>query len=220
MNSVGEIQKGFLVNYFADFIVSKIETNHNSKIEVVDCENFIVVKGKTTSDKILNLNEVKSEFIEHYKNQFETISVGNTIDLIEYSSELENQKVLNLKFFNTHDLLPTNCFFQNHNSINCSEFPYGFSSNMGKKMYLYGKHLVYNFQSKIVWDKVFMKIFEKENEENFEIYIDDCESQNMKVRSAILDCFDFNFGWIEKNLTSENFEETFLKKLEKDFIVF
>jgi hypothetical protein len=52
----------FLINLFADFIISKIPHEEQSIINLVDCKNFILVKGKTTSKTLLNLSDISKEF--------------------------------------------------------------------------------------------------------------------------------------------------------------
>ena len=52
----------FTTNLFADFILSKIPHTEQSVIKVIDCNNFYVIKGKTTSNEILDLVTLTSEF--------------------------------------------------------------------------------------------------------------------------------------------------------------
>ena len=44
-----------IVNLFADFILSKIPQNKHSIIQVADCINFFVIKGKTSYGDLLNI---------------------------------------------------------------------------------------------------------------------------------------------------------------------
>ena len=52
-----------LVNLFADFILNQIPKEEESIIQVVDCFNFYVIKGKTTYNEPLNIGKLKDEFI-------------------------------------------------------------------------------------------------------------------------------------------------------------
>ena len=52
------------VNLFADFILNKIPKEEESIIQVIDCINFMVIKGKTTYNAPLNILEIKNEFLK------------------------------------------------------------------------------------------------------------------------------------------------------------
>lgn len=76
------IERIFYIKLFGDFIKKKIG-NHKIKITLVDFENFIVIKGQTTSDVVLNMSELVDEFKTFHdvpKN-----SNFNTIDILEYN---------------------------------------------------------------------------------------------------------------------------------------
>lgn len=220
MTELEKIGKNNFVNLFADFLVNKLDDKKESIIEIVDFTNFIVVKGKTTSDFILNLNELKTEFYNIYSDKKKELKIGNTIDLIDYSCDLIPDDTYSFDFFNTTNLEPEVCQKSVKSMLSKSEFPCGYSLCMGKKLFYYAKHLVYNIQNKYVWDRISIVISEKNPEVTFEIYVDDCSTQDSKIRSSILDCFDFNFSWIDKNYKEKNFELDFLKKLNPDFIIF
>lgn len=92
-----ENSRDFKVNLFSDFILSKIGLDSTTSIQVADCENFFVIKGITNSKIILDLNNLKNEFVELYPNLFEKNKTFNTIDLINYEKEID---IPNLKSFN------------------------------------------------------------------------------------------------------------------------
>jgi len=71
----------FLINLFADFIISKIPHEEQSIINLVDCKNFILVKGKTTSKTLLNLSDISKEFSNKFSEYLNDNKITHTIDL-------------------------------------------------------------------------------------------------------------------------------------------
>lgn len=94
-----------IVNLFADFIVTQInKTNkYDVVIEIVDCGKFFVVNGMTNSDKILDMVELKENFIKTNKKLM--ISFGyenmNVIDLILYNKDLKKKSEYMFNFYNS-----------------------------------------------------------------------------------------------------------------------
>lgn len=79
-------RRGF-VNLFADFIVSHLDSNNIlSQIQVTDCQNFIVVGGKSEYEDILDISKVKDKFISQFGDIYKSVGLEklNIIDLIEY----------------------------------------------------------------------------------------------------------------------------------------
>ena len=90
-----------LVNLFADFILNQIPKEEESIIQVVDCFNFYVIKGKTTYNEPLNIGKLKDEFIIKFEELIGDIKLTHTIDLIEYDSKLSTIDSLTHVFHNT-----------------------------------------------------------------------------------------------------------------------
>ena len=57
-----------VVNLFTDFILNKIPKEEESIIQIVDCLNFYVIKGKTTYNEPLDISSIKDEFISKYES--------------------------------------------------------------------------------------------------------------------------------------------------------
>lgn len=231
MNNEGQNQKIKLsvVNLFSEYILNKINITSETVIEVVDCENFFVVKGKTSSTEVLDLNKIKEEFHEKFLKISENFKIGNTIDLIEYGFELDSKDKMAFEFFNTVDLSSSKCNIPNTSLTFKSEFPFGHSFKMGKNLFYYAKHITYNLQSKYTWDRLIIEISYKNNEENLKLYLDSCDVSNEELKSSILDCFTFNYGSFEKKIVDSDWWEPiideekefyFVKELNKDLILF
>lgn len=79
-----------LCNIFASLIVNKIkELTPDSKTEitVINVRSFFIVKGRTTSDVVINLSEILQEFLKDY-SEIKSNSV-RVIDVIEYESKFD-----------------------------------------------------------------------------------------------------------------------------------
>ena len=177
MKIISKKTQSFLINLFADFILMKIPHEEFSIIEVVDCENLYVVKGKTSYTEILDLNKVKDEFLTKYPELKNEKKLLNTIDLIDYGIKTNPSIEIKKMFFNSD-----NCsfhpkqiesfklddsksysyegFVKEHEEdlILKSSFPFGHSLKAGRLLYYLGKHLIYNIPSNYPYNKLIMKI--------------------------------------------------------------
>ena len=231
--------KKFLVNLLSDFILDKIPSNEKSIIKVVDCGNFYVLKGKTSSKEVLFMPNIISEFKEKYKQYTEDQKLTHTIDLIEYDSELEEKNELKLTLHNN----TPNCSyhwkevedFENHiepdEIIYVSEFPYGYSIKQGRDLYYYLKYIFYNIPSNYPITTLTMTLSKEKNDEGeqkLEVFDEFFKSEDERLQSANLDVFDFDFERFSEKmkkvdwsveLTNPLEEHSELKEVVKDFII-
>jgi hypothetical protein len=173
-------------------------------IECCDCENFLIVKGNTTHDEILNLVDIGKKFEEKYTE----IKSKNTIDLITYSHEFEKKKTFSFTYYNTRNFLlkskETNSFFKT------SDFPYGISWSQGKLLYFYFMFITSKIPPNYPFTWINFNIEVDENKEiTFTIEDDYLNNTHNCLKSAILDCFDFNLHEFEK----------FAKKMDLDKLI-
>ena len=96
-----------IVNLLADFILNKIPKEEESIIQVVDCSNFYVIKGKTTYNSPLDIATIKDEFITKHQSLLGEIKLSHTIDLIEYESKITKIKSLVFTYHDNH----SNCSY-------------------------------------------------------------------------------------------------------------
>jgi hypothetical protein len=238
----------YIINLFSDFLLTKIPHSEESIFSVVDCNNFVIIKGKTTHKEILDISSITKEFNEKYET---SKPISHTIDLIEYGSKLP--KVKNLEFI-LHK--SENCsyhknqvekFLISESSVDykgfpseltdeelviTSEFPHGYSLNQGRLIYLYGKHVCYNIPTNYTDSSIIFNLSLDKNEENeniISIFNIDKNSEDEKLKSAILDVFDFDMSSISSEmkkvdwsieLTNPLEDYSFVKKKNKDFIIF
>lgn len=237
----------FTINLFADFLLTKTQ-NAESIFSLVDCKNFVVIKGKTTQKEILDISSILSEFNEKYEL---SQPISHTIDLIEYDYKFS--KVNQLEFVlhksdncsyhkqqierfisnsNSYDFKSHPIEINDDDFIAVSEFPHGYSLTQGRLIYLYGKHIFYNIPTNYFDCSLLMNISLEKNEENeniISIINLGKNSEDEKLKSAILDVFDFDMSWISNEmkkvdwsveLTNPLEDYSFIKKKNKDFIIF
>ena len=75
MRKINKNSRRGIVNLFADFILSRIDKKENSIIQVTDCESFMVINGITTSDKVLDLEKIKSEFSGWFDSELKDVGI-------------------------------------------------------------------------------------------------------------------------------------------------
>ena len=91
-----------LVNLFADFILNQIPNEEETIIQVVDCFNFYVIKGKTTYNEPLNIGELRDEFTSKFEELIGETKITHTIDLIEYDSKIDKVDYLSFTLHNNN----------------------------------------------------------------------------------------------------------------------
>ena len=83
-----------LCNIFAGLIVNEINKtfpNANTEITVVNIRNFFIVRGRTTSDVVLNLSDILINFLKIYDDTL--VNVVKVIDVINYNVEFDNRNM-------------------------------------------------------------------------------------------------------------------------------
>ena len=238
-----------IINLFADFIVSTIP-DEDTIIQIADCENFFVVKGKTSHNNPLDLSKISDEFKEKFSKILNKELKFNTIDLIEYDKKLTVPENLLFNFYNTDNCSYSNkqitCFQENNDCsiredlltltdqssfIFLSEFPYGYSLSQGRLLYYYMKHIVYNIPSSYPVTSVTFEVptDRKKVETDFKVTNDLLGDYDERLRSGILDIFNFDMSIIKNDIKKVDWyfeisnpleEYSFLKKKVKDFILF
>jgi len=238
----------YTINLFSDYLLTKIPNTEDSIFSVVDCKNFIIIKGKTSHKEILNISSITKEFNEKYEPE---TPISHTIDLIEYDCKLS--KVKNLEFilhksencsyhksqiekFLSNDLsFDFNCYpieVSDDELIITSEFPHGYSLSQGRLIYLYGKHIFYSIPTNYTDSSIIFNLSLDKDDDNdniISIFNVDKNSEDETLKSAILDVFDFDMSWLSSEmkkvdwsieLTNPLEEYSFVKKRNKDFIIF
>lgn len=194
MRLINKNSRRGVVNLFSEFVLSKINKTENSIIQVTDCGPFFVVNGLTTSLSILDLNKVKDEFVDWFSEVLTDVNIEtiNIIDLIKYGEKIKNIERGWVK-------VNRSLYVEEPEPVSevsvSSEFPYGHSLNCGRLMVYYSHYIFNHCYSSIGTDDVYF-YFTKELDEDDDFKIRVITSKGDKVdhrvKSMILDVFDFN----------------------------
>lgn len=210
-------------NLFADFLIEKLGLEANSIIHVTDNNNFFVINGITESSDLLGIYDLKDEFNKKYENVFDS-RITHTFDLIQYGMDLspkpKHKSVYHITSDNVsyhHSLIDSfkmsgDSYY--HNGITtykevesdfspvCSEFPHGYSLDQGRVLYYYGKLISYNIAFKVLGTKLELNLLKESNEDGEfleSVYLDDNYGDD-KLKSYLLDTFDFNYNKIREEI--------------------
>jgi hypothetical protein len=217
-----------IINLFADYILKSIPVDEDTIIQIADCGNFCVIKGKTSYNIPLDVSKLSDEFCEKF-----SLKLLNTIDLVEYDKKITNKEDYTFTLFNNN-----NCSYSTNEEVSddvselivVSEFPHGYSLSQGRLLYYYTKHIVYNIPSNYPFSGLRFEVpTDKEKlESNFKVYNTHTEEYDETLKSSILDVFDFDTSIINNEIkkvdcyvevTNPLDEYSFLKERVKDFII-
>jgi len=231
-----------LVNLFADFILNQIPKEEETIIQVVDCINFYVIKGKTTYNDPLNIGKLKDDFIVKFESYMGDVKLTHTIDLIEYDCSLRPSDSLSFTYHNTSscsynhqqiqsfeidETLSYNYKYsletisEDNNFTHISEFPHGYSLDQGRLLYYYGKHITYNIPSSYPFNYLTLELSNNKDESGDQMFSVKNESNEIDytLTSAILDMFDFDFSWLKNEIKKVEWYSEITNPLEDyDFL--
>jgi hypothetical protein len=233
-----------LVNLLSDFILNKIPNNQDSIIQVADCKNFFVIKGKTSYNEPLEIQKIIDEFEVKYSEFIGDRKLTHSIDLLEYGITLEEVENLSFTYHNSKNcsyhysqidmfsdeisdyIYSDKCERREEQLIEVSSFPHGYSLSQGRLFYYFGKYITYNIPNHYPITSIVLNI--TKNEEEFSVYDSFFGIYDDVLKSAILDMFDFDMMWIKNEIKKvdwsleitnplEDYE--FLKVKLKDFLI-
>jgi hypothetical protein len=221
MRKLEKNTRRYFVNLFADYILSKFDKSENTIIQVTDFENFVVVNGQTTSSNVLEMLELKSEFIESNKELFNSLDKKdlNVIDIIKYDQEITDLK---RGWINVNKSL----YVDQHDPISeiniSSEFPYGHSLGCGRGMFYYSHYIFNHMYSLLGVDKLYFH-YSSELDENEDYKIKVVSESNYsksQINSLVLDVFDMDLTEFKERLSNYNFTEDITNpSLDKPYLV-
>jgi hypothetical protein len=193
MRKINKNSRRGIVNLFADFILTRIEKKENSIIQVTDCESFFIINGQTTSETVLDIEKIKTDFSEWFGDILKDVGIEkiNTIDVIRYGEEINN---IEKGWVNVNK----DVFVEEPEPIYelaiTSEFPYGYSLNCGRLMTYYSHYIFNHMYSLLNVDEVkFYFTKEEDEDEDLKIKIvSDSKVDIQSIKSLILDVFSFD----------------------------
>lgn len=221
MRKLEKNTRRYFVNLFADYILSKFDKSENTIIQVTDCENFVVVNGQTNSSKLVDMNELKVEFAEKFKDLMGSLKIEsiNLIDIIKYEQEIPEfprgwmdvNKSLYIEEYEPISEITIN-----------SEFPYGHSLGCGRGMYYYSHYIFNHIYSLLGVNKLYFKYSNKldENEDYKIKVISDSRLPNDLIKNLVLDVFDMDLTEFKEKLSNYQFFNDILDpELNKPYLV-
>lgn len=220
-------QRSGLLNLIAEFSVKLLKENDQTKtnINVTDCKNFIVINGQTTSNKLFNVNDLRSEFTKEMSNHTSLYDISNLniFELIEYQN-VSKPRSMSFTFYNSvlprysqsmietlsslentdynqilENKLSTYVEYTNDNSYwkpLTSSFPYGYSLNDWKVVFLYLEYITYNIFPTIKGDVINYTI---DLDNNLTIQSDSMYDGDQIV-SMVKDVFDFDLNKFKQEM--------------------
>lgn len=221
MRKLEKNTRRYFVNLFADYILSKFDKSENTIIQVTDFENFVVVNGQTTSSNVLEMLELKSEFIESNKELFNSLDKKdlNVIDIIKYDQEITDLK---RGWINVNKSL----YVDQHDPISeiniSSEFPYGHSLGCGRGMFYYSHYIFNHMYSLLGVDKLYFHYSsELDENEDYDIkVVSDSRYSKSQITNLVLDVFDMDITEFKERLSNYNFTEDITNpSLDKPYLV-
>ena len=137
------------------------------------------------------LNEINRDTDGEYKKDFlSSIDYTDKLELEFYSPFLPD----NLKIFNITNFLSVS-----------SSFPYGHSLNLGRREFYYGEYVCNHLFNILETDKITLKYsttLDSEEDLNIEVICNSFYSPE-KVKSLVLDVFDFNINKFSNDFLNE-----------------
>lgn len=221
MRKLEKNTRRYFVNLFADYILSKFDKSENTIIQVTDFENFVVVNGQTTSSNVLEMFELKSEFIESNKELFNSLDKKdlNVIDIIKYDQEITDLK---RGWINVNKSL----YVDQHDPISeiniSSEFPYGHSLGCGRGMFYYSHYIFNHMYSLLGVDKLYFHYSSDldENEDYKIKVVSESNYSKSQITNLVLDVFDMDLTEFKERLSNYNFTEDITNpSLDKPYLV-
>ena len=238
----------YTINLFSDYLLTKIPHTEESIFSVADCKNFIIIKGKTSHKEILDISSITKEFNEKYEPETPISHTIDLIEYDRKLSKVKNLEFILHKSENcSYHKTQIEKFSSSESSFDfssypsevsddelivTSEFPHGYSLSQGRIIYLYGKHIFYSIPTNYTDSSIIFNLSLDKDDDNdniISIFNVDKKSEDKTLKSAILDVFDFDMSWLSSEmkkvdwsieLTNPLEEYSFIKKKNKDFIIF
>jgi hypothetical protein len=198
-----------LCNFFAEYMVEEIGQNgkHDTMISVSDCESLILIKGFTKREDIIDVKDIINKFISKYSSEFTFTDLQkvSTLDMISFNEE-KKFKERKLTFHFERDVqLPKFDINVVNTPIVSSEFPYGYSKNYLKNLYLYLEYIIYNVQDHFGY--TFIEITVEESNGGG-VKISDILSNSVYpptvLKSIIYDNFEMNVSEINELIKEQD----------------
>jgi len=192
--------KNGIINLFSDFIVKQFKDD-DAIIKVIDVGVLIVIKGVTTAKNKLDIHKLKLEFISKYSellNKF-GYEAFNVMDLITYNEKIDQLNNLWITTIKNNVIKSDSNLFD---LVISSEYPHGHSLNCGRNIYYYTHYVCNHIYSLTNTNEIdFFYTNNRDVDDDLKIKINTKSIlPNKKIKSLILDVFDFDLIEFNKRL--------------------
>jgi len=218
---VSDFGRFFVVNGMTSKkdVINLSEVTVKFKKEYEDLMTLLGYEELNVIDLIIYGNELskKNEFWFTYYDTERPVYSRKTIDLT--STNLKYQKINNNSIeldFSENTTEGLGVFTYSPLNIT-SEFPYGHSFNMGRNFYYYSEYICNHLFTMLMCDEINFKCsINKDLNDDYNIdIISNSIYKKEKIKSLILDVFDFNLGKFKNKISGYNYIEDITKPLEK-----
>jgi hypothetical protein len=181
----------------------------------------MVVNGQTTSDKVIDINDLKEEFSNDHEDLLESLEITNfnTIDIIKYQQKIPD---LSKSWVRVNKSL----YVKEEDPVIevsvTSEFPYGYSLGCGRGIYYYAHYMFNQMYTLLGVDNLMFKYNSEldENEDHKIKIVSDSTLPKQTIKDLVLDVFDMNVKEFSECLTNYNLIEDITKPDEpKPYLV-
>lgn len=182
-----------LVNLLADYVVSKLNSDVKSIIQITDCGSFYVINGITESSETLDIPSIVSTFEKQFSSFLDGKKI-NTIDLISYGEEPKLSENIWFSFINEEKIL-CKLFVIDHEFETLqvsSSFPHGYSINSDRNKLYYSEYICNQLFSVIHSDEIDFMFGTKNDEEQIIKIKGNSVYSDSDIESMVLDVFDFD----------------------------
>lgn len=165
-------------------------------------ENLSIMDLIKYDEDVKEETSIEFTFFDSHRNIYHPVLneyefTDNSIFSVNYDHDFKYETKLGFKTIMSG-------FYQSPLQVT-SEFPYGYSLNMGRTLLYYSEYIAHNIIKTIMTDKIDILLSKEKNlngEQDIEINYNDDFLSNKNVKSMILDIFDFDFETFNKKLES------------------
>lgn len=93
-----------VINLLSDYILKNFDKKSNTIIQVTDFNHFFIVNGITDSNEVLNISEIKDNFVSEYQDLLKKVGYEENVsimDLIKYNEKVKEETSVECVFFDS-----------------------------------------------------------------------------------------------------------------------
>jgi hypothetical protein len=239
LNKLGLFSKTIIqVNLFDNFFIVEGVTDSDLELDFEEIKNEFFIKHSDLYDELNLIPTIGSlSLIKKNKDFFKNNCYRNYLEFYDTQRPLYHKNLLDYSFKNNYYSVEwkKGYFFEiPHNSLlpienftfspltTFSEFPYGYSLNLGRSLIYYSEYIVFNIFNSIGSNHLKLMVTNQKDAGGDQII--ELKSQSpfpqQKIKSIILDNFDFNIENFNNKFLNYDFADEILNvKNEKPWLI-